>query len=68
MPFYEYLCERCSYQFTTYQSIKDDPLKLCGIHCPVQDIGRVKKLISRVNFILKGAGFHKNDYKKRERG
>ena len=67
MPFYEYKCERCDYHFTTYQSLKDDTLKFCGIHCPIQDIGQVKKLISKVFFIIKGAGFHKNDYR-RKRG
>ena len=63
MPFYEYRCEKCTYQFTVRQSLKDDPLKFCGIHCPIQDIGHVKKLISKVYFILKGAGFYQNDYK-----
>jgi putative FmdB family regulatory protein len=67
MPLYEYRCEKCTYQFTTHQSLNDDPLEFCGIHCPIQDIGQLKKLISRVNFILKGAGFHQNDYKKEER-
>jgi len=67
MPFYEYNCERCNYQFTTQQSIKDDPLTSCGIHCPIQDIGRVKRLISKnIYVIFKGKGFHANDYKKEE--
>ena len=65
MPFYEYSCERCTYQFTAQQSIKDDPLTSCGIHCPIQDIGKVKRLISKnVYVIFKGKGFHANDYKK----
>ena len=67
MPFYEYNCERCNYQFTTQQSIKDDPLTSCGIHCPIQDIGRVKRLISKnIYVIFKGKGFYVNDYKKEE--
>ena len=52
MPFYEYNCERCNYQFTTQQSIKDDPLTSCGIHCPIQDIGRVKRLISKNIYVI----------------
>ena len=67
MPFYEYNCERCNYQFTTQQSKKDDTLTSCGIHCPIQDIGRVKRLISKnIYVIFKGKGFHANDYKKEE--
>ena len=67
MPFYEYMCERCTYHFTTYQSIKDDPLTLCGIHCPVQDLGIVKRLISKnIYVIFKGKGFYETDYKKKE--
>ena len=65
MPFYEYKCEDCDYHFTTYQNINDETLKYCGIHCPIQDIGRVKKLISKVNFIVKNGEFYDDDYKRR---
>ena len=51
MPLYEYRCERCDYQFTTYQTLKAEPLKFCGLHCPIQDIGELKKLMSKVSFI-----------------
>ena len=68
MPFYEYDCELCSFQFEIQQSIKDDPLTSCGIHCPIQDIGRVKRLISKnIYVIFKGKGFYVNDYKKEEK-
>lgn len=66
MPLYEYRCERCDYQFTTYQTLKAEPLKFCGLHCPIQDIGELKKLMSKVSFILKGEGFHQNDYKNKK--
>tara|TARA_Y100000310_G_scaffold279471_1_gene298593 strand:+ start:434 stop:646 length:213 start_codon:yes stop_codon:yes gene_type:complete len=67
MPSYEYSCKRCSYQFTTYQSIKDEPLNLCGIHCPIQDLGIVKRLISKSFYVIfKGKGFYETDYKKKE--
>jgi len=66
MPFYEYMCERCTYHFTTHQSIKDDPLTLCGIHCPIQDLGIVKRLISKnIYVIFKGKGFYETDYKRK---
>ncbi len=64
MPLYEYRCQKCTYQFTIYQSIHDEALSFCGLHCPIKSIGQVKKLISKCNFILKGEGFHANDYKK----
>ena len=63
MPLYEYKCEDCNYHFTIHQSLKDNYLQFCGIDCPTQNIGRVKKLMSKVSFILKGEGFHQNDYK-----
>ena len=67
MPFYEYKCQRCDYHFTTYQSIKADPLELCGIHCPIQDLGTVKRLISKnVYVIFKGKGFYETDYRRKE--
>ena len=66
MPLYEYRCEKCTYLFTVHQSLNDEPLKFCGIHCPIQGIGIVKKIISRVNFILKGEGFYQNDYKNKK--
>lgn len=67
MPIYEYRCERCTYVFPVYQSIHDKSLKFCGLHCPIQGIGEVKKIMSRCNFILKGEGFHENDYKKEKK-
>ena len=67
MPFYEYDCELCSFQFEIQQSIKDDPLQYCGIHCPIQDIGKIKRLISKnVYVIFKGKGFYETDYKRKE--
>ena len=48
----KYSCERCSYQFTVSQSIKDDPLEYCGIHCPIQDIGKIKRLISKNIYVI----------------
>ena len=64
MPLYEYRCEKCTYQFTVHQSIHDSSLSFCGLHCPIQGIGQVKKLMARCNFIFKGEGFYANDYKK----
>lgn len=60
MPIYEYKCENCNETFEVLQKFSDDPLTEC-ILCSE---GPVKKLISASSFILKGAGFYVNDYKK----
>lgn len=61
MPTYEYKCGRCG-TFEQWQSIKDDPLAVCP-KCG----SRVERLISTGGgFILKGAGFYQNDYRKPE--
>lgn len=57
MPTYEYLCEKCGYQFEREQRISEDPLKECP-ECK----GAVKRLISSGNFILKGGGWYVTDY------
>jgi len=60
MPTYEYKCEECGHQFETVQSIKAEALT----DCP-ECVGAIKRMITRgAGFILKGKGFHKNDYPK----
>ena len=59
MPTYEYLCEDCGYQFEAVQRITDEPLKECP-SCK----GKVKRLISCTNFLLKGEGWYKSGYVK----
>jgi putative FmdB family regulatory protein len=62
MPIYEYKCETCHETFEVLQKFSDEPLTEC-ILCAK---GPVKKLISASAFILKGAGFYVNDYKKKD--
>ena len=51
MPTYEYLCEKCGSTTEECHSIKDIPNETkCGCG------GNAKKQISKVNWILKGAG------------
>lgn len=57
MPTYGYECTACSDKFETQQSIKDDPLTICG-KCG----GGLKKLIFPVGIAFKGSGFYVNDY------
>lgn len=60
---YEYKCKECGYKFQERQSVKDELIKKCP-KCN----GSVKKLISSdVQFIFKGPGFYRNDYKNREK-
>ncbi len=58
MPIYEYQCEKCGAEFEREQSISDDPVKTC----PVCRSRKVKRLISRTSFVLKGGGWYKDLY------
>ena len=59
MPIYEYECYK-GHQFEVVQSIKDEPLKTC------REKGcrrRVRRLISKCSFALKGGGWYETDFK-----
>jgi putative FmdB family regulatory protein len=58
MPIYEYECGKCENQFEVEQRITDEPIKTC----PKCRSKRVKKLISRTSFVLKGSGWHSDLY------
>jgi putative FmdB family regulatory protein len=59
MPTYEYKCEKCG-PFEMWQSMKDEPLGKCP-KCGA----KAERLVSAGSgFLLKGAGFYQNDYKK----
>jgi putative FmdB family regulatory protein len=58
MPTYEYLCEKCEHEFEREQRISDPPIKTC----PKCRSRRVKKLISRTSFVLKGGGWYSDLY------
>ena len=58
MPVYEYLCEKCGHEFEREQRITADPVKTC----PQCRGRRVKKLISRTSFVLKGSGWYSDLY------
>lgn len=63
MPIYEYECKKCGNVFEIMQSISADPLKTCmGIGCNEKDNGKVKRLVSRTGFVLKGDGWYTSDY------
>ena len=58
MPTYEYLCDKCGHEFERQQRISDPPVK----SCPSCKSRRVKKLISRTSFVLKGSGWYSDLY------
>jgi len=58
MPFYEYACEKCESEFEVEQRITEDPLK----SCPKCRSRRIKRLISRTSFSLKGGGWYADGY------
>lgn len=62
MPTYEYECLDCGHRFDVFQSMLEEPFKVCPV-CR----GKVKRLISSgAGLIFKGSGFYITDYKKKE--
>ena len=60
MPTYEYKCKKCGNEFEKFQSITEEPLKVCP-KCQ----GEVFRLISKnCSFILKGSGYYSTDNRK----
>ncbi len=64
MPTYEYLCNGCGHEFEREQRITDDPVKTC----PECRKRKVKRLISRTSFVLKGSGWYSDLYSSQKPG
>ena len=58
MPIYEYPCEKCGHEFEREQRITEDPVKTC----PTCRAKKVRRLISRTAFVLKGGGWYSDLY------
>jgi putative FmdB family regulatory protein len=58
MPIYEYACEKCESEFEVEQRITDGPIK----SCPRCKSKKVKRLISKTSFVLKGGGWYSDLY------
>ena len=58
MPIYEYACEKCGHEFERSQRITEDPVKTC----PSCKAKKVRRLISRTAFVLKGGGWYSDLY------
>lgn len=67
MPTYEYECAKCKKTFEIFQSMKDDPLKVCTAEvCRMKKWGKgkVKRLLGTgAGLIFKGSGFYITDYR-----
>ena len=60
MPTYEYECRVCNHTFEKFQSMSDDPVRVCP-KCG----GAVRRLIGGgTGVIFKGSGFYITDSKK----
>ena len=57
MPTYEYECKSCKYTFDAFQSMRDEPLKVCP-KCG-KEIRRV--IAGGATVIFKGSGFYVTD-------
>jgi len=64
MPVYEYQCGACEFEFEREQRISDEPIKKCP-KCGKQ---KVKRLISRTSFVLKGGGWYGDLYASQKPG
>lgn len=60
MPTYEYECLECKHSFEVFQSMSDEPIKVC------EKCGKtVRKVFHSTGIIFKGSGFYVNDYKQK---
>lgn len=59
MPTYDYRCKKCGHEFELFQSMLDDPVKVCpSCH------GEVERLIGGgAGLLFKGSGFYITDYR-----
>ncbi|MGH2758501.1 MAG: FmdB family zinc ribbon protein [Actinomycetota bacterium] len=58
MPTYTYRCTKCGEEYEAVQSMSDPPLKRCK-KCR----GALRRTFHPVGIVLKGSGFHRNDYR-----
>jgi putative FmdB family regulatory protein len=60
MPTYDYICEKCGYEFEQFQTITARPVR----RCPRCGKVGVKRLIGvGAGIIFRGSGFYETDYR-----
>jgi putative FmdB family regulatory protein len=60
MPTYDYICDSCSHEFETFESIKADPQTVCPA-CQKSTLRR--KIGAGAAILFKGSGFYQTDYR-----
>src|SRR4030095_16205600 len=67
MPTYDYVCQKCGQNFDAYQSMRDEPFKVCPRELCRQarwGKGKVRRLLwTGAGLIFKGSGFYITDYR-----
>jgi putative FmdB family regulatory protein len=67
MPTYEYSCSKCGKTFDAFQSMRDEPFRVCPKELCGQrkwGKGKVKRLLGTgAGLIFKGSGFYSTDYR-----
>lgn len=59
MPTYEYGCKACGHRFEEFQSMSEEPIRVC----PSCEKESVERLVSGgAGLIFKGSGFYITDY------
>src|SRR5438552_12097404 len=59
MPTYTYVCDKCGNGVEAFQSMSGEPLK----KCPACKKTALRRTFHPVGIVLKGSGFHRNDYR-----
>ena len=60
MPTYIYRCKKCKKEFEAIHSVKIQPFTVCACG------GKLFRVITSGNYILKGKGFYKTDNREGE--
>jgi len=60
MPTYEYKCGACEFRFELFQSMKDNPKKVCPC-CRKHKL--VRLIGAGAGILFKGSGFYETDYR-----
>jgi putative FmdB family regulatory protein len=59
VPTYGYRCSQCKHEFSIFQSMRDEAIKVCP-----ECAGEVKRLMYPVGVVFKGSGWYVNDSRK----
>src|ERR1700721_564490 len=59
LPTYGYQCTQCQHEFSVFQNMKDEPVRICP-ECS----SAVKRLMYPVGIVFKGSGWYINDSRK----